>query len=115
LSETWQVLLKEGGAIAALVVVFFILKLLVPLFSKRERSDGNGKNGHSGQQPISFWRTEIRDAVRQTLIDNAPQRHADMEKLMERVIEREFIGRNEKLREMMKEVIGDWLDKRLEK
>jgi hypothetical protein len=38
-------LLKEGGAIAALVVVFFILKLLMPLF--QARTANGGKNGRT--------------------------------------------------------------------
>lgn len=103
MSETWAPLLKEGGAIAALIVVFFILKLLIPLFQKRNEKDENTENGHSGQQPISFWKTEFRDAVKEVLTENAPRRHEDMEKLMEKVIEREFRKRDDKLREIIRE------------
>jgi hypothetical protein len=76
------------------------------------RSIKNGKNGHrtgeepsSGQQPISFWRIEFREAVKEVLTENAPQRHEDLEKLMEKVIEREFRKRDEKLRELIREAL----------
>jgi hypothetical protein len=102
-NETWAMLLKEGGAIAALIVLFYILKLLVPLLQRPRENGKTSGNGHSGQQPISFWKTEIRDAVKQVLVDNAPQRHQDLEKLMEEVIEREFRKRDKVLRELIRE------------
>jgi hypothetical protein len=48
-------LLKEGGAIAALVVVFFILKLLMPLFQGRAANGKNGRTDKSGELSPTEW------------------------------------------------------------
>ena len=103
MNETWAMPLKEGGAIAALIVLFYILKLLVPLLQRPRENGKTSGNGHSGQQPISFWKTEMREAVKDVLTENAPQRHVDLERLMEKVIEREFRKRDDKLRELIRE------------
>jgi hydrogenase maturation factor HypE len=78
------------------------------------RSIKNGRIGHhasteernSGQQPIVFWRTEFREAVKEVLTENAPKRHEDMERLMERVIEREFRKRDNTLRDLIRQELS---------
>jgi hypothetical protein len=57
LNDTWATLLKEGGAIAALTVVFFILRLLMPLFQKHAANTSNG-NGNKlwGLTPTEWER-----------------------------------------------------------
>jgi hypothetical protein len=103
LNETWAMVLKEGGAVAALIALFYILKLVM------QRPKENGKdasNGHSGQQPISYWKTEMREAVKEVLIENAPQRHQDLERLMQTVLEREFLKRDKTLRELIRDELS---------
>lgn len=87
-----------------------VLKFL-PSFLSAMKHSSNG-NGKAAGRTASEWDTQIRQAVKEALVDNAPKRHEDLRKLMEDVMEQEFASRNEALRKMMKEVIGDWADAR---
>lgn len=96
-----------GGAVAVLLVSA-VLKFL-PSFLTAMKHNGNGK---AAGRTASEWDIQIRQAVKEALVDNAPKRHEDLRRLMEEVVGRELVARNETLRQMMKEVIGDWADAR---
>lgn len=96
------------GGLVAVLLVSAVLKFL-PSFLSAMKPNGNGR---AAGRTAAEWDTQIRQAVKEALVDNAPKRHEDLRKLMEEVVERELAARNETLRQMMKEVIGDWADAR---
>jgi hypothetical protein len=55
--ETWALLLKEGGAIAALIVVLFIVKAL--------RNGGKRNGKRSGEMDPDVWKSFIRQIVQE--------------------------------------------------
>jgi hypothetical protein len=85
--------LGVGGAL-------FITALWLILKYKPWRN-GNGKRGTtSGEQGIDFWDMKIQQAV---------------ESGVRKGLETAFAKRNEEMRGMIKEVIGEWLDNRMGK
>lgn len=94
----------------AVLLVATVLKFL-PSFLSAIKHNGSGNSKAAGRT-ASEWDTQIRQALKETLLDNAPKRHEDLRKLMEEVMKQESATRSEALRKMMKEVIGDWADAR---
>lgn len=92
------------------------LSALWILLKYKPWKNGNGERSGAATSAgltANEWKSEIRKAAKEALEETAPKRHADLERLMERVLEREFVSRNDTLRKMMMEVIGEWLDIRL--
>lgn len=70
--------------LASLFMLWMILKVLLQFTQRKE----GGKNGTSGQMPISYWQQEFRKAMREEL------------EIWDK-------GRLEKFREMIREELRD--------
>lgn len=101
------------GGLVAVLMTAAVLKFL-PAFM-RALKEQNGNSKHDKPLSTAELKNEMRLAVKDMLTDTAPKRHEDLRNLMQGVFEHEFSRRNESLRDMMKEVIGDWADIRFGK
>ena len=69
MGDAWAKVLSEGGILAALVVILFIVKALVPLFTK------NGENGSKVRldllerevEGLRKWRHEVLNAAQEII------------------------------------------------
>jgi len=78
--------LGVGGAVAVLLVSA-VLKFLPSFLSAMKR---NGNGTRAAGRTAEEWDNRIEAAAERALIKGAAQRHADLEKLMEKVIKREL-------------------------
>jgi uncharacterized membrane protein YdfJ with MMPL/SSD domain len=88
-----------GGAVAV-VLVSAVLKFLPSFLSALKR---NGNGSKSAGRTAEEWDNRIEAAAERALVKGAAQRHADLEKLMERVIEREMAKRDKVVREIIRD------------
>jgi hypothetical protein len=102
-----------GGAVA-IILVGTVLKFL-PSFLTAFKSQKNGNGTRSAGRTAEEWDARIVEAAKKALMETKAQRHEDLRELIKDTLDREFIERNEKLKSMMKEVIGEWLDGRMSK
>jgi hypothetical protein len=79
-NEVISQLLKQGGAIAALVLVYLIVVKVVPLLAKK---NGNGpKVETSGAKSPEFWVEKIRATVKEALAEEFAHRNEDIRRIV---------------------------------
>lgn len=89
---------------------------IILLIIRTLRSDRNGTPKSAGLT-ANEWKTEIRKALKDALGETAPQRYQELAVVIERVLDHKFLQRDERIKELLaestREIIGEWLDKRL--
>jgi hypothetical protein len=106
----WIELARDGGIVAALIVLLFILRE----WGKRKTEKPQPQQRPetlSGEKTVEFWIIEIKKALKEALDEQFKGRNPELHNMLKDTIEQAF--ESEKFRRTMKEIIGDWLDKRL--
>jgi len=107
--SVWIELARDGGIVAALIVLLFILRE----WGKRKTEKPHPRTSEpvSGEKTVEFWIIEIKKALKEALDEQFKGRNPELHNMLKDTIEQAF--ESEKFRRTMKEIIGDWLDRRL--
>lgn len=90
-----------GGAVAVLLVGT-VMRFL-PAFMAALKSQKNGNGTRSAGRTANEWDAVINKQVKSALEETKAQRHEDLERLLEKVLDKEFLKRNEVLRQLVRE------------
>lgn len=75
--------LSTAGYVAVVLALAETIKFLA-----RPRSKSGGDNGHSGTMPVSFWREQFREIVRDVLTGEFRERNETIRRILREELDR---------------------------
>lgn len=96
----WAKLGELSVGLAAAVLILWIVLV-------KAKANGNGAHKSAGLTAAE-WKGEIRLAVKEVLLETAPHRHQELERLFERVFNHKFMERDRELRKIIHDELERW-------